>query len=139
MKLSRFIFRDFWRKLVALIFAVVIYWQVGESVKRERSSAGSAPRIKIEHIERKFPVRMLDRGVAGKRVCFARGSVPEVRVTLGGAKKDVTAVRDGDLLFYVDADDLKDGRTSLPVRWHVRRAGIGVVEVSPAGIKVEIR
>ncbi len=35
MKLLRIIIRDWWRKLLALGLAVLIYWQVGESLKRE--------------------------------------------------------------------------------------------------------
>ena len=35
MKLLRIITRDWWRKLLALILAMLIYWQVGESLKRE--------------------------------------------------------------------------------------------------------
>ena len=41
MTLRRLIFRDFWRKLVALIFAVIIYWQVSESIKRNGAGTKS--------------------------------------------------------------------------------------------------
>lgn len=141
MKLPRFIFRDFWRKLVALIFAVVIYWQVDGSIKRKApplkpgTDAAAARQVDAR---RTFTVRMLARSIDGKRVFLNKNSAPKVSVTLRGAAADIAAVRDGDLLFYVDGDEWEPGKGVLPVRWHIRRSGISVSEVSPAEMKIDI-
>ena len=139
MKLRHLLFDDFWRKLVALIFAVVIYWQVGESVKKNGSSSRSESgrHVKCEHVKRDFSVRMLDSGIAGRRVLFEGDSAPKIRATLCGAKKKVKAVQDDDLVFYVDAGEFASGKSaSLPVRWHIRRPGVVIVKVFPAEVKV---
>ena len=141
MKLPRFIFRDFWRKLVALIFAVVIYWQVGEAIKRKASpfkSGTNASSTRQTDMRRTFSVRILSRSIDGKRGFWVKNSAPKVSVTLRGTAEDISAVRDGDLLFYVDGDEWKPGKSALPVRWYIRRSGISVHKVSPAEIKTEI-
>ena len=141
MKLPRFIFRDFWRKLVALIFAVVIYWQVGESIKRKAAPfepGAGAKSAQQSDAQRMFPVRVLSRSIDGKRVFFAKNSASQVSVTLCGTTAEIAAVGDGDLIFYVDGNEWEPGKSVLPVRWHIRRPGISVSKVSPAEIKIDI-
>ena len=80
MKIFDYIFQDFWRKLVALIFAVVIYWQAGGFEKKSEARAVaqvSAPveteeklQLDIQKVSRDvlaFPVGIVDSG-AGRRV-----------------------------------------------------------------------
>ena len=137
MTLRRLIFRDFWRKLVALIFAVIIYWQVSESIKRNGAGTKLYARVKPQvTCERVFTVRMLSRGVSGRHVIFA--SDPKISVKFRGAKEEVAAVRNDDLLFYVDVDELRAGQSVLPVRWQIGRPGVEVVSVSPAELNISI-
>lgn len=136
MKVLDFLCRDFGRKLIALIFAVVIYWQVDRSMTQN-----DVPREaqRIDNSARVDAVRIVDLG-ADRRVSFAEGVKPEVKVTLYGAtKSDLADVKDGDVLFYVVAGkELKPGEHTLPVSCYCRRSGIGAHSIEPAKMKITI-
>ena len=136
MKILNFLFRDFWRKLVAFIFAVVIYWQVSGVIKQMEAKP-ETPAPAAEKIDKKvFTVRMLDGG-AERRAAFPAGGEPKVKAMLRGGKNELADMRDGDLIFYVDIPaDLKPGEQTLPVRCHIRRSGIKVLSVEPSEIKI---
>ena len=146
MKLLHFLFDDFWRKLVALIFAVVIYWQAGGFVKKNEATCPAPPpasaeikenvQIKIEEepCRMDFPVGIIGGGT-GRRAAFAPGVVPRVKVTLSG--NDLSGIQTGgDLRFYVDADEFSQGKNTLRVYCHIRRPGIRVLSVTPEEIEV---
>lgn len=152
MKIFDFIFQDFWRKLVALIFAVVIYWQSGGFAKKPepRTVAPQSEPVEVEgkiQIEVKnvsrssadleFPVGIIADG-SGRRVSFAPGVEPRVKATLRG--EVLSDIRDsGDLRFYVDAaGDLKPGEHMLPVLYNNRRSGVSVISVTPDKIRISI-
>ena len=143
MKILNFLFRDFWRKLVALIFAVVIYWQVSGVIKQKEAKRDTPAAQKTEWSmessscrDMDFTVRMLDGG-AERRAAFASGNLPKVKVTLRGTKSELTGIQEGDLVFYVDVPaDLKPGEQMLPVRCHIRRSGIEVISIAPAELKI---
>ena len=143
MKILDFLFRDFWRKLVALIFAVVIYWQVSNVIKQKEAKRDiSAPKkteLSIESLSGRdmdFTVRILDGG-AERRAAFSSGSVPKVKATLRGTKSVLADIKDGDLVFYVDVPaDLKLGEQMLPVRCHIRRRGVEVLSIAPAELNI---
>ena len=143
MKILNFLFRDFWRKLVALIFAVVIYWQVSGVIKQKEAKrdtpAAQKKEWSMESSSRRdmdFTVRILDSG-AERRVSFASGTAPKVKATLRGMKNELAGMQDGDLVFYVDVPaDLKPGEQMLPVRCHIRRSGIEVISIAPAELKI---
>ena len=145
MKILNFLFRDFWRNLVALIFAVVIYWQVSGVIKQKEamrdnpapaaknagSSIGAASRRDMD-----FTVRILDGG-AERRAVFAPGTAPKVKAALRGTKHELDGIKDGDLVFYVDVPaDLKSGERMLPVSCHIRRRGVEVLSMEPAELKI---
>ena len=145
MKIFRFMFSDFWRKLVALIFAVVIYWQAGGFARKSETS--SAPpktaaakedmRISIKEESSRediFPVGIIADGT-GRTIAFAPGVEPRVTVTLCG--DDLTGIHTGgDLRFYVDAAEFTQGCKTLRVRCHIRRAGVRVLSLTPETIEV---
>ena len=143
MKILDFLFRDFWRKLVALIFAVVIYWQVSNVIKQKEAKRDiSAPKkteLSIESLSGRdmdFTVRILDGGTE-RRAAFAAGTAPKVRATLCGMNSELAGIQEGDLVFYVDVPaDLKPGEQMLPVSCHVRRRGIEVISIVPAEMKI---
>ena len=139
MKILNFLFRDFWRKLVALIFAVVIYLQVSNLIKqREAKRETPASAVKISYVQSdfEFTVRMLDSGVA-RSATFSSGAAPKVKATLRGMANGLSGIRNGDLIFYVDIPaDLKPGEQMLPVHWHIRRSGVEVLSVEPAEIRI---
>ncbi len=143
--MKAFLFSDLWRKLVALIFAVVIYWQAGGfSRKSETASAPPKPVNAEKNVqislkeepsrEESFPVGIV-ADVTGRSVAFAPGVKPQVKVMLCG--DDLTGIHTGgDLRFYVDAAEFTPGGKKLRVRCHIRRAGIRVLSVTPEAIEV---
>jgi hypothetical protein len=139
MKILDFLFRDFWRKLVALIFAVVIYWQVSDLIKQKEAKrvtlTSTVEKVYVQS-DVDFTVRMLDSG--GKRLAtFASGAAPKVRATLRGMDNELSGIRNGDLIFYIEIPaDLKLGEQMLPVHWHIRRSGVEVLSVEPAEIRI---
>ena len=142
MKLFHFLFADFWRKLVALVFAVAIYWQAGGFVKKSAPPSASVKvkedvRISIkEELSRdvEFPVGLIDVG-AERRVTFAPGAVPRVKATLCG--DDLSGMQpDRELRFYVDAAEFTQGDKALKVRYHIRRPGVRVLSVTPEEIGI---
>lgn len=135
MKVLNFLFRDFWRKLVALIFAVVIYWQVGESIKQSEMRREAQSTVRLSRVD---TVHIVDLGV-DRHVFFAEGSKPAVKVSLKGGKRELAGLKDGDVLFCVVADKtLKPGEHTLPVRCYSRRSGVTAHSIKPAKIKVTI-
>ncbi len=135
MKILNFLCRDFWRKLVALIFAVVIYWQISGLIKQKETKP-EKPAPAAEKADRNFTVRMLDGGME-RRATFPAGEEPKVKVTLLGMENGLAGIQDGDLIFYVDIpEDLKPGKQTLPVRCHIRRSGVKVLSVEPKEIKI---
>lgn len=143
MKVFEFIFQDFWRKLVALIFAVVIYWQAGGFVKKTETrdvEVKENVQIEVKEVSRtdvEFPVGIVDDG-SGRRVSFAPGVEPKVKATLRGeVLSDIQ--NSGALRFYVDpARDLKPGEHMLPVFYDIRRSGVRVISVTPEKIRISI-
>lgn len=147
MKLLHFLFGDFWRKLVALIFAVVIYWQAGGFVRKSETPAAPPKPAKVEENvqisikeeatrEVEFPVGIINDRKNIKAV-FASGGEQQVKVTLCG--DDLTGIQSGgDLRFYVDTAELVPGKNTLRVRCHIRRAGVRVLSVVPEEIPMQV-
>lgn len=143
MKTADFIFKDFLRKLVALIFAVVIYWQAGGFAKKTEArdvKVEEKVQINVSEVSRtamEFPVGIIDDG-SGRRVGFAPGVEPRVKATLRG--ESLSDVQSGvDLRFYVDPpSELKPGEYTLPVLCNIRRSGLSVISVTPEKIRVSI-
>ena len=137
MKILRFIFQDFWRKLVALIFAVAIYWQVGATVKKIEARRDARNAVEAQSVSRMYKVEILDLG-AGRGVVFD-GVKPEVKVSFRGTRKVLDSVKDEDVLFYVVVPKaLGPGEHTLPVRCYSCRSEIKVHSVEPAKMKVSV-
>ncbi len=135
MKVLNLLFSDFGRKLIALIFAVVIYWQVNEAIKQSEARRDAQKSDKLECVA---AVRIVDLG-AGRHVSFADGVGPEVKVTLHGAKGDLADMKETDVLFFIVAlKEMKPGEYTLPVRCYSRRSGITAHPVEPAKMKIKI-
>lgn len=138
MKFLRFIFKDFGRKLVALIFAVIIYLQVYQVVKkqempREVSKAAAESTEAVKPVN--FAVQVLGSG-NGLQIVFPEGSEPEVTAQLRGKVDDI---KDGDLRFYIEAeDDLAPGMHKLKVYYHIRRPDIQVQSFEPGEIEISV-
>ena len=125
MKVLRFIFKDFWRKLIALIFALVLYWEEDGFKKKQEEM----------QTEKTFAVQVLDLG-SGQQIVFSDGSEPEVSATIIGKIDDL---KDGDLRFYIEADgDLTPGPHKLKVYYHIRRSDIKVRKFKPVELEVSV-
>ena len=145
MKIFHFLFSDLWRKLVSLIFAVVIYWQAGGFTRKSETPSAPPKPVKVEENvqislkeepsrEEVFPIGIIADGT-GRTVAFAPGVEPQVKVMLCG--DDLTGIHTGgDVRFYVDAAEFTQGCKTLRVRCHIRRAGVRVLSVAPETIEV---
>ena len=139
MKVLHFLFQDFWRKLVALVFAVAIYLQVDDSVKQHKASGSAPGATEIQHREDTVAVRILDLGGADRLVVFSDGVKPEVKVSLYGVKDELEKLKKEDLLFYVvAAKELKPGEHVLPVFCYSRRPEVKTGSIEPAKIRVSV-
>jgi len=118
MKFLRFIFKDPGRKLIALIFTVVLYWSEGGFAQTwdtvYKILHPSVPVEKIsEPVEKTFAVQVLG-SVSGRQIVFSEGDEPEVTARLLG---NVDDLKDGDLRFYIEAEDsLAPGMHKLKVQ-----------------------
>ena len=140
MKVLRFIFKDFGRKLVALIFAVAIYFQLSRTIKkqempREVPNAAAEVAESSEPVEKSFAVQVLGSG-SGRRIVFSEGDEPDVTAVLRG---NVDDLKDGDLRFYIEAeDDLTPGTHKLKVYYHIRRPDIHVQSFEPGEMEISV-
>lgn len=133
MKILHLLFRDFLRKLVAVAFAVVIYFSV-----RSSGEGGAGSAAGIQSVSRVCPVEILDLG-ADRCVVFPDGSKPEVNVTFRGAGKVLARMKEDDVLFYVVAPKvLEPGEHTLPVRCYSSLPKIEVDSVKPKTMKVSV-
>lgn len=138
MKIWHFLFRDFWRKLVAVIFAVVIYWQVNDSVKQSDKTGGAKDAANIQTVSRVRTVKILDLGT-NRGVSFPDGFNPEVTVSFSGTRKALDGMKDDDVLFYVvAAKELAPGDHSLWVRCYSCRSDIEAHPIKPLRMTVSV-
>ena len=137
MKVLHFLFQDFWRKLVALIFAVAVYGQVSATVKKIEARRGARNAVEIQSVSRMFTVGILDLGA--DRLVFFPDGVKQLKVSFRGTKKVLDDLKDEDVLFYVVASkELEPGEHTLPVRCYSSRPDIKVHSVEPAKMKVSV-
>ena len=137
MKFLHFIFKDHWRKLIALIFTVVLYWSEGGFAQTwDTLDKILHPPVPVKPVvEKIFPVQVLGTG-NGLQIVFSEGDEPEVTATLSG---NVDNINDGDLRFYVDAEDsLKPGMHKLKVYYHIRRSDVHVESIEPDEKEVSV-
>ena len=128
MKILHFLFRDFWRKLVAVAFAAGIYYSVKPSDKASE----------IQSISRVCQVEILDLGT-DRCVVFPDGFNPEVKALFSGTKKALDGIKAEDVIFYVvAAKNLTPGDHTLPVRCYSCRSDIEVHPIRPVRMTVSV-
>ena len=141
MKIPRFLFRDFGRKLVALIFAVGIYWQISDSSRQDKPTAGEKPRpVRYAELTRKAAARIIvDMDDGRRRMVDFDNDTQEIKATFFGKKEDIDGLKDEDVLFYVLVKpELESGKHELPVECKFSRAGIEVRSIKPEKKKISI-
>lgn len=139
MKILRFLFKDSWRKLVALAFAVGVYYQINNSLTQKEARHGVPKEPEVEYV-RNAVVQPLDQDGAGQRIAIFDNSNGKVKVSLSGRESDIAELKDEDVLFYVlIPKDQKNGDCELPVQCYFRRPGIRVRSIKPEKMKVTIK
>ena len=138
MMIWLFLFQDFWRKLVAIVFAAVIYWHVHDSVKQIDKTGGSRDAANIQTVSRVCTVKILDLGT-NRSVVFPDDFNPEVRASFRGTDKALAGMKDEDVLFYVvAAKELAPGDHLLMVRCYSCRSDIEAYPVKPTKMMVSV-
>lgn len=142
-KVLRFIADDFWRKIMALVLASVIFWRVDTALKatgQDNVKSVSPTAAGQKQYKRTVPVKILAADpAAARQAFFPPGAIPQVEVTFKCAQSSLQALDNGEIFFYVEIDGrMEAGVHELPVRCHNGRPGVEVSSFVPAKMEVSI-